>query len=155
MKKIFLILTIMISLLQADSYLIKYKGITLGKIENLTTLNQNYLKAKVTNSIVRFMMRKDFFVFYDGNKPDFSKTKYKKDNKKIIYALKEAIALKPSYEDVQIDEKRHITLSCKDKICKFDYYSDGNHNANGKIEFKDDKFYKLTEEQSSLEIIKE
>ena len=145
----------MISLLQADSYLIKYKGITLGKIENLSTLNQNYLKAKVTNSIVRFMMKKDFFVFYDSKKPNFSKTKYRKDNKKIIYALKEAIASKPSYEDVQIDEKRHITLSCKEKICKFDYYSDGHHNANGKIEFRNEKFYRLTEEKSSLEIVKE
>jgi len=155
MKKIFLIL-FLVTLSFADTYSIKYKGITLGKIDSLETLKDDYLKARVTNSIVRFMMRKDFFVFYAAKKPDFPKTKYKKDNKKIIFALKSTIKSKPYDETFVIDDKRKINIKCHTKdLCTFDYFSGGEHSASGIIEFKDGKFYKLYEKKSSLEIVKD
>jgi len=155
MKKLFLIL-FLVTFAFSDTYDIKYKGITLGKIDSLKTLKDDYLKARVTNSIVRFMMRKDFFVFYAGKKPDFPKTKYKKDNKKIIYALKRTIEAKPYDETFVIDDKRKINIKCHtQEICTFDYFSKGEHSASGIIEFKDGKFYRLYEKKSSLEIIKD
>jgi len=155
MKKLFLILALVVFSF-ADTYSIKYKGITLGKIDSLSTLKDNYLKARVTNSIVRFMMRKDFFVFYADKKPNFDRTKYKHDNKKIIFALKRAIESRPYDETYIIDKKRKINIKCASKnLCTFDYFSKGKHSASGIIEFKDDKFYKLYEKKSTLEIVKD
>ena len=155
MKKLFLIL-FLVTFLFSDIYDIKYKGITLGKIDSLSTLKDDYLKARVTNSIVKFIMRKDFFIFYAGKKPNFPKTKYKKDSKKIIYALKRTIEAKPYDETFIIDDKRKINIKCFQKnLCTFDYFSKGEHSASGIIEFKNGKFYKLYEKKSSLEIIKD
>ena len=135
------------------SYDIKYRGITLGEIQTLSTLESGYLKAKVTNPIVKIMLGKKNFVFYDTNKPDISDTKYKRDSKKILFALKTAIEQKPSNEKFIIDTKRYIVLKCQNKVCSFDYYTSGKHNAEGKIEFdKDGKFVKLTEKKSSVVI---
>ena len=155
MKKLLLVL-FLATLSFASTYSIKYKGITLGKIDSLKTLKNNYLKARVTNSIVHFMMRKDFFVFYADKKPDFPKTKYKKDNKKIIFALKRTIEAKPYDETFVIDDTRKINIKCpKDDLCTFDYYSKGEHSASGVIEFKNGKFYKLYEKKTTLEIVKD
>ena len=135
------------------SYDIKYKGITLGEIQTLDTVKNGYLRARVTNPIVRLLLGKKNFVFYDTNKPKILDTKYKKDNKKILFALKTAMDQKPNNEKFIIDTKRYIVLKCQDKICGFDYYTSGKHNAEGKIEFdKDGKFVKLTEKKSSVVI---
>jgi hypothetical protein len=154
MRKIFLVILVA-TLSFASTYSIKYKGITLGKIDSLDTLKDDYLKAKVTNSIVKFMMRKDYFIFYSGQKPKSQKTKFKHDNKKIIFALKKAMQTRPLNEEFIIDNKRKIILKCDEQNCTFDYYSKGSHNAEGTIEFKNGEFYKLTEKKSSLEIVKD
>jgi len=149
-----LILVFLATMSFASTYSIKYKGITLGKIDTLETLKDNYLKARVTNSIVRFMMRKDYFIFYDGEKPKSKKTKYKHDSKKILLALKTAMDEMPYHETIEIDKKRKIILKCQQKdSCTFDYFSNGSHNASGTIEFQDGKFYKLVEKKSSLVIV--
>ena len=62
MKKIFLVILVA-TLSFASTYSIKYKGITLGKIDTLRTLKDDYFTARVTNSIVKFLMRKDYFIF--------------------------------------------------------------------------------------------
>ena len=155
MKILFLLLSFSILIWANDSYAIKYKGITLGKIETLSTLKNNYLKARVTNPIVRLLLRKKYYIFYDGQKPQSENTKFRSDNKKIIFALKTAIAQKPRNKKFIIDSKRFITLQCQQNICKFDYYTSGNHKAEGNIEFlSDGRFYRLKEKKSSLEIVK-
>ncbi len=155
MKNFMLFLFFSLSL-YASSYDIKYKGIILGKIESLDTLSQNYLKAKVSNPIVRILLGKKFYVFYDINKPNIKDAKYRSDNKKILFALKTAIDVRPANQNFIIDDKRNITLKCYDNSCIFDYFSRGKHNAHGIIEFdKNGKFSKLTETKSTLVIEKE
>ncbi len=154
MKKFF-IFVLFSTLLYADSYYIKYKGTTLGEIDTLSTLKNDYLKARVTNFIVKLLLRKKYYIFYDGKKPQSEDTKFRKDNKKIIFALKSAIAQKPKNKRFDIDKTRYITLKCKKNICKFDYFSSGQHNATGDIEFlPNGDFYRLKENKSSLEIVK-
>jgi len=150
MRFVLALLIFGVSLL-GNSYDIKYKGIILGEIQTIKTVENGYLRAKVTNPIVRFLLGKKNFVFYDTYKPNISDTKYKKDSKKILFALKTAIEQRPSNEKFIIDTKRYIILKCQDKVCSFDYYTSGKHNAEGKIEFdKDGKFIKLTEKKSSV-----
>lgn len=155
MKKLILLM-ILLSSIFADNYFIKFKGITLGKIDTLDTLSQNYLKAKVTNSIVRMMLGHDYYVFYDGAEPKVEDAKFRSDNKKILFALNEAIKSKPINNDYIIDKDRHITLSCAGDMCKFDYYSKNEHRAQGEITFDSmGKFKKLVEKKSTLVIEKE
>ena len=152
MKLIF-VLFFLVSFVFGDSFAIKYKGITLGNIPTLDTLNKNYLQAKVSNPIVKLLLRKKYYVFYDGNKPDIKDAKFRSDNKKIIFALKKAISSRPANENFIIDAKRNITLKCQGKVCDFDYFSNKSHNAHGIIEFDENgKFYKLTETKSTLTI---
>jgi hypothetical protein len=154
MRKL-LLLILIATLSFASTYSIKYKGITLGKIDSLETLKENYLKARVTNSIVKFMLRKDYYIFYSGKKPKNKSTKYKHDTKKIIYALKKAIENKPNNAEYIIDNKRKIILKCVNNHCSFEYIKSKRKNAIGTIEFKNEEFYKLTEKKSSLEIVKD
>lgn len=154
--KFFILLALLISSIFANSYFIKFRGMTLGKIDTLDTLEQNYLKAKVSNSIVRMMLGHDYYVFYDKTKPSVEDAKFKDDNKKIIFALKEAIKSKPINNDYIINKDKHITLSCSGSLCKFDYYSHDVHKAQGEITFDSSgEFLKLVEKKSTLIIEKE
>jgi len=155
MKKLLILLSFIITVYAQSSYSIKYKGITLGKIDTLSTLKDNYLKARVTNGIVRLLLGKKYYVFYDGNQPKSEDTKFRSDNKKILFALKTAIKERPTNEKFIIDSKRYITLKCNQNLCKFDYYTSGKHKATGDIEFlQNGEFFRLKEKKSSLEIVK-
>jgi hypothetical protein len=155
MKHIMLMVLFLVPLF-ATRYDIQYTGITLGEIESINTLSKDYLKAKVTNPIVKFMLGQDYYILYDGKKPLIEKAKFKQDNKKILFALKEAIKSKPKNRNYIIDDKRNITLSCKsNQICEFNYFSSNKHKAKGIITFdQNGNFYKLEEKKSTLSVVR-
>ncbi len=138
------------------NYSIKFKGITLGEIENFGSLKENYLEAKVTNSIARFLLGKDKFVFYNE---DFNgiknkeTTKYKKDKYAIIYILKKAMANDVKTEKLEVKKDKFITVSF-DKNYKFVYNSKGRIKSKGYLEMKDNSLFKLVENINDIEISK-
>jgi hypothetical protein len=144
----------MILSLNATTYNVKYHGMILGEINDLSTIKDLYLKAKVTSRVARFMLGKNNLVYYSGKKPDIKSSKYKKDKKMILYAFRESVMQKPKFKRFEISDIKNITLSCEDnQSCDFVYYKKGKVNGNGKIKFdKNGEFISITEEKSNFEI---
>ncbi|UTJ07435.1 hypothetical protein [Arcobacter roscoffensis] len=151
-----LITTILLASFAFANYTIKFKGITLGEIENFKSLEHNYLEAKVTNSIARFLLGKDKFVFYNEdfkNKKNDENTKYKKDKYAIIYILKKAMANDVKTEKLEVKKDKFITVSF-DENFKFVYDSKGRIKSEGYLEMKDNSLLKLVENINDIEISK-
>lgn len=152
----FLLPVLLLANLAFANYSIKFKGITLGEIENFDSLKKNYLEAKVTNSIARFLLGKDKFVFYNE---DFNgiknkeTTKYKKDNYAIIYILKKAMVNDVKAEKIEVKKDKFITVTY-DKNYKFIYNSKGRIKSEGFLEMKDNTLLKLIENVNGIEISK-
>jgi len=160
MKKILLMmLMIFITIANANSYkyAVKYHGVQLGEISDLSTIDKLYLKAKVTSRVARFMLGKDYLIFYSNEKPNMSDAKFKKDKKMILYAFKTSITQKPKFKKFPINEIKDITLECKsDKECIFEYHKNGKVNAKGHIRFDENgDFVSITEEKSNFKIVRE
>ena len=138
------------------NYSLYFNSIKLGEIENFNTLEQNYFKAKVTNSFARFLLGKDYVIYYNdqykNNKKD-SNTKYKKDKYQIITILKKAGKNDTKSERINISEKKFIDVSF-DKNYKFKYNSKGRIKSDGYFEMKNGKLIKLIETVNSIEISK-
>lgn len=140
-------------------YLVYYQGIKLGEAENLDCIKNNYLEAKVTNSIARFLLGKDIFVFYnDEYKGKFNpNTKYKKDNRAIIYLLKKATQnnIKDKERVVFKKDKYIDVIKQKNKNeYKFVYYSNGRIKSKGYFIIKNNQLQILKEETNHIEISK-
>ena len=157
MKKIVIMVMITLSLHAfASTYDVKYKGIRLGEIRDLSTVDDLYLKAEVTSRVARFLLGKDRMVFYAGEKkPDVPKAKFKKDKKMMLFAFKESLKNRPKFKKFEITPIKNITLSCKGNSCQFFYYKNNKINGKGKILFDDDNnFLSLSEELSDVEIVR-
>ncbi len=140
---------------QKSSYDIIFKGIKLGEISTLSTLNERYLDAKVTNFIAKLLLRKKHFVFYENQKPKIEDAKYKKDKNKILFVLYEAIIHRPTSKIYKLEKNKKINLSCKEKICNYTFIKNGNLKGKGIIEFdQKNRFYSLKEELSDVIIKK-
>jgi len=153
-KTTILTLSLTLSIAQADYY-IKYKGVKLGEIENLNTLKDLYLNAKATNPVVRFLLGKNRYVFYADKKPKIDDAKFRKDKNQLLFALREAISHRPAHKEFQIRGDRKLIVSCKANLCEYKYYKKGKFKDSGIIEFdQNGEFYKLTEKNSNVVIIK-
>jgi len=147
-----LLLLAALSSANAQSYYIQYKGIKLGEIENLNTLKELYLNAKVTNFIAKLLLNKDRFVFYGGEKPRIAHAKYRKDKNQILFALYEAITNRPVHKEYIIKTKKLI-LECHEKECHYTFYKKHEVKGKGLILFdKNNQFYKLTEDLTGVVI---
>lgn len=148
-----LILTLLMTLyLHASSYNVKYKGITLGEIESLETLQENYLKAEVTNMIAKLLIGKKYFILYEGEKPPIENAKFREDKTMVLFAFKESIANKPTYKHYTIDDTKEMTIRCGEQ-CTFEYQRKGKIKGRGVVSFDENgDFLNLTEEISTIEI---
>lgn len=152
----YLLSLILLTNIAFASYIIEFKGLEIGEIKNFNSLKQNYLEADVTNSIARFLLGKDKFVFYNedykGLKDD-DNTKYKKDKYAIIYILKKAAANNTKNERLQIKENKYIDIKF-DTNYKFKYTSKDRIKSEGFFVMKDGKLETFIEEVNSINIIK-
>ncbi len=155
MRVLFIVLIASILTLNADSYSVKFKGITLGEIERLDTLKSNYLKAKVTNSIARFLIGERYFVFHSGDEPKIKDAKFRRDKNMILFAFLQSLTDKPKYKRYQISDIKDLVLECNSSKCTFLYHKKGKLKGRGVITFDDNgEFVKLVEEIASVEISK-
>ncbi len=138
----------------AEKYTIEYRGIKLGEISDISSVEQLYLKARVTNFLARLLLGKGHFVFYGGEKPSVSDAKYRKDKNHILLALREAIKAHPRHAEFPGAKKSsRLILECNGTICNYRYIKRGKITGIGKIYFnKKMKFYELTEERNRVVI---
>jgi len=151
-----IILTIFIAMvinLNASTYSVKFKGITLGEISTLDTLKSNYLQARVTNTIAKFLIRKKYFIFHSGDEPKIGDAKFRRDKNMILFAFSQSLTEKPKFKKYQINEIKDLTLECEPLQCIFLYNKKGKLKGKGIITFDDKgEFVELKEEIASVEI---
>ncbi|WP_121627042.1 hypothetical protein [Poseidonibacter antarcticus] len=151
-----LLMILLISNFAFASYTIKYHGLELGTINNFDTLKDNYLEANVTNTLAKFLLRRDKFVFYNEDykgKKDDENTKYKKDKYAIVYILKKAATNDIKDERIEIKKNKFIDVKF-DKNYKFIYNSKNRIKSDGYFVMKNGKLEKLIETVNSIEITK-
>ncbi len=147
-------LTGTLTVAHAAQYTIQYKGVTLGDIDNLPqTISKLYLKAEVTNIIAKLLLRKKYFVFYEGEKPHIPDAKYRKDKNNVLLALREAIERRPAHRVYPSPKEKKLVLECNDKECRYIFYRKNKVKGKGKIVFdKNNQFYELTEIKNGVVI---
>ena len=151
-----LLMILLISNFAFASYTIKYHGLELGTINNFDTLKDNYLEANVTNTLAKFLLRRDKFVFYNEDykgKKDDENTKYKKDKYAIVYILKKATTNDIKDERIEVKKNKFIDVKF-DKNYKFIYNSKNRIKSDGYFVMKNGKLEKLIETVNSIEITK-
>ncbi len=140
-------------MLHAASYDVVYHGTVLGRADTLDTLKEHYLQAKVTNFIAKLLIGKRYFVFYSDEPPAIPDAKFRKDNKRILYALYDALTTKPAYKKYRISPIKSLELHCTPYECTFAYIKGGELDGKGYIRFDQaGRFMKLREEISNFEI---
>ncbi|GGD35606.1 hypothetical protein GCM10012288_06890 [Malaciobacter pacificus] len=154
MKSIFVLL-IFINFSFA-SYSVYFTGIKLGEAKDFETLNEHYLKADVTNSIAKFLLGRDTFIFHDEKfslKKDKENIKYKKDKNQIIEVLRRAKnnELKPGR--ITINENKYIDVTF-DKSYKFKYVSSGKVKSEGYFIIKNSQIQEFIETKNDIKITK-
>lgn len=153
MFKFLFISFISILTLQASTYNVKYRGITLGEISSLNSLKLNYLQATVTNPIAKFLIGKKYYIFYQGDKPSIEDAKFKKDKNMVLFAFNQSIAKRSKHEVYKISDIKTMTIDCNNTECKFIYNKKGKVKGRGVVSFDEKgKFLKIKEEISTIEI---
>ena len=139
------------------NYTLYFSGIKLGELKSFDTLQENYIQAEVTNSIARFLLRKDHFIFYNdkfSKEKNKEQVKYKKDKNHIITILKKAVNndLKTP-QIIQINKDKYINIVF-DKVYKFQYFRSGKIKSKGEFEIEDNILLRFEEERNSIKILK-
>jgi len=158
MKKIMIMIVLALSLQASEvKYDVNFRGMTLGEVTDISTVNDLYLKAAVTSSVARFLLGKDNLVYYASEKkPDIKKSKFKRDKKMMLYAFSQSLSERPKFKRYEISDIKNITLSCAGNECEFIYYKNNHVDGKGKILFdENDEFVSITEELSNFEIVRQ
>lgn len=160
-----LILLLMITLqLNAKTFQIELKGMNIGKISDITTIEKGYLKAKARNFLVRLALGSKYLVLYDERvHPTNQKNiKYKKDSNKILFLISYAMHndIPTNGFHLKINDKKYIQLekfqdyNSSGKI-SFKYFSNKKLKSNGYIKIKNQKFVEFVDDIKRIKITSE
>ncbi len=139
------------------NYSIFFTGIKLGESKTLDTIQNNYLEATVTNSLVKLLLGKDKFIFFDDNfklKKDTKNIKYKKDTHAIIEVLKRAQNNTLKSGRIYITKEKYIDIKVVDNNYKFIYTAKKEIGSQGYFELKDKKLIKFIDSKNNIKILK-
>lgn len=154
MKKFLFLLIIFKSFLFAQ-YSIYYNEIKLGEIQNFASLEENYIKIKITNPIAKFMLGKKELIYFNSSfkEEKVKNTFYKKDKHEIVNVLKGAISNELKSKKIFFNKKSYLDISY-DKNYKFSYFSKGKLKTKGEIDIFQNKLISLNDTINKVKIIK-
>lgn len=153
LKKFITILLLSSSLFAQNIYEIKYNGIKVGDIKDLSTIKNGYLQAEAT-SYLKFFVWYDKIVIY---KEPFElkkskKIKYKKDSNNILDLLQELQYERPKYK-ILTRKKITITIQCENNRCTYQRKDNKtNKISSGIIEYQNNILQRIYDEDSGLSI---
>ena len=124
MIKLLIIITMIISVnanLTKKEYYVLKNDITLGIINDFSTINQGYLSAKPTNVILKLFTSFDNYIIYEeGKKPNIAgDNEYKKDKYLLLSIVKEVIKNRPKYKVIE-NYKYKLIIKCKNDKCTYE-----------------------------------
>lgn len=131
MKKVILGIVLLTNFLFANNYIVKYEGMTIGMIENLDTVKENYIKIKMDSFLARMKNEgKDYLILYKNNKPVLKKIdedcNFQLDKEDYITLIKESI------NNEGLLKNKKTELKVENKVVK--YFKDLKNNIEIKLE---------------------
>jgi len=151
--KVLILLFLSTLVLSSDKYYVSYQDITLGKIQDMSTLEDGYIISIPTNSWLKFILDFDKYIIYEPNKkPKISgKTRYNKDKYFIIKMINELKKYRPGYK-VFKEREQVLTLKCRSNKCNYVRKNTKNNDTyNGYINFtSDNKLKIICDDESSI-----
>ena len=159
MKKTFLSITILLMLNTNlfAKHSIEYMGIKLGEVHNFNSLKDNYIEAKVTNSIAKMILNKEKVVLYNEkyNKPKSDKkTKYKKERSSLIDLLKSVYKGTVKEGEIIVNNKKKILLKKKDNKFFYEFIRLGKETKTGFFVVENNELIELVENEDNIKIRK-
>ncbi len=139
LSSLFLLSVVSLFAVSNNGYYIQYKGITLGKISDFSTINQGYLLGKTSDNIFSLLIPYDHYIIYEDHKPQvLGKNKYKKDKYYLLNLIRTIQKEKPSSK-IYLNEKYKITVQCKESKCTYSrYHLTKKETTGGYLYFRDD-----------------
>ena len=154
MKKLILLLLFLGSVLNAK-YIVYYRGFDIAEIDELNTIHQGYIRAKVTSSIYRIITGEPYVLYYFGDKPEFKDTKYRVDWQRYITVFKILIEEKPPFQELLVNDENDVVIKCPNyKACEFTYFENGKLFSKGKVTFDDGGMINTIEDSHNHATIK-
>lgn len=155
-----ILLLIMLTNLLFARYSLYYSKIKLGEIDTFETVQENYFKVKITNSLVKFFVKKDFFIYYNDSfniETKNSNIKYKRDKYRIIEILNLAI-----FKDIKeskkliISENKYIEVKkIKNNNYEFKYVKNNKIKTHGNFKIVNNELISFEEINNYILILKD
>jgi hypothetical protein len=153
-KIIGLLLFVVVSLsaTQTNQYYIKYKGITLGTIDDFTTIDKGYLIGKPVGGLLGAFVSFDHYIIHEPNiKPKLDgKSKYKLDKYMLLSIIRNLATTQPTHQLLTKDHYR-LEINCKDSQCKYTRYNTlKNKSYSGHLNFQNGILEEICDDESSI-----
>ncbi|MBT3280466.1 MAG: hypothetical protein HOF69_00060 [Campylobacteraceae bacterium] len=121
-KLVPILLLSMISLfgISNNEYYIQYKGITLGKISDFSTIDKGYLIGKPVGGILGAFITFDNYIIHEaGKKPKIKGDNKEKKDKYLLLSLIRKIQKEQPKHTVFKKDNYEITIECKNSKCTY------------------------------------
>jgi len=144
--KKFVLLLLLIGSANAK-YIVYYRGFSIAEIDDLSSIHQEYLRAKVTSKIYRLITMNPYVCYYFGNKPNFKDTKFHIDYQRYLAVFKMLVEERPKFQQLLVCGENDVILQCPDRsICAYTYYEAGKLFSKGQIQFDENDEISLIED---------
>lgn len=152
-----LVTLLLTATLSFANYTLYYGELKLGIIEDISTIEENYIRINVTSKLARILLGgKKALVYYNQlftGKKDQNKTKYKDDRYHIIKILQASMNGELKIGNIPVNENKFIKIS-KSKNYHFEYISKGKTKSEGDIIIKENQLEALIDTKNHIKIIK-
>lgn len=137
-------------------YDVIYNDMKLGEIQNIDTIEDDYIEIDVTSKLAKFFLSKDKFVYhtdkFNENSKDKDNAKYKKDRYQILNIIRLSTTQDITYKKFKIEEDKYIELWYDGKYF-FKYTSKKRVKSEGYLTVKDHILTSLVDTKNNIQIV--
>jgi hypothetical protein len=137
-------------------YDVIYNNMKLGEIQNLDTIENDYIEIDVTSKLAKLFLSKDKFIYhtaeFDESLKNDETTKYKKDRYQILNIVRLSTTKNITYEKFIISENKYIELWFDGKFY-FRYTSRDKLKSEGYLIVKDHILQSLVDTRNKIKIV--
>ncbi len=154
MKKLLIVLISFVTLYansNSEYYILK-NSITLGKINDFSTINDGYLIAKPTNKVLKWFISWNHYVLYEKDKKPYiqGEIKYKKDKYFLLSLVRELTKNRP--KDKLLESKKYkLIIKCNGGKCNYTKINKKTQISSlGFLNFSNNSLEELYDEASQI-----
>jgi hypothetical protein len=156
-KLVYLIAIFLLSNSLNAKYFVYKDGAKIAEVEDLETIRQTYIRAKLTNPMYRLMAGgMPYVMYYHDVKPKFKDTKYRYDWQRYLTVLQILVEQRPADKELLVNRENPVFIKCTSyNRCEFQYFEKKNLFLDGEVIFDTNgKIYSITDKVHNAKIVK-